>query len=180
MPPPFGAAILTLGADEKVIKFGQAGRATPFQTHGMRTQPVTIELGPWRFPQRPRVLIEHPDLDAGLRLATALREAGCNVAVCRGPDAAGYPATRCPLHQLEPCAAVEGADVVVTALGFEREEARDVVAGLRARYPSVPVVVAATVGEAIDLGETLDGCRVVPVDSGPSRVVDAVLASLES
>ncbi len=159
-------------------KIGQVVAEARWDSSGVRAQPVTIELGPWRFPQRPRVLIEHPDPRSGLRLATALRDAGCNVAICRGPDAAGWPATRCPLHQLDPCAAVDGADVVVTALGLERQEARQVVAGLRTRYPSTPLVVEATVSEPFELAETLAGCTVVPVDSRPDRVVAAVLAAL--
>ena len=118
------------------------------------------------------MLIEHPDPEAGLDLAGALRSAGFGVAVCRGPDGTA----RCPLHQLEPCVVVEGADVVVTALDFEREEARAVLKGLRLRYPDTPLVVGATAAESIELAEELDGCTVVPVDTEPGSVVAAVRA----
>ena len=85
-------------------------------------------------------------------------------------------ATRCPLHQLEPCALVQGADVVVTALGLGREDGRDVLHGLRTRYPSTPLVVEATVSESLELADELAGCTVVPNQSmpGPASVATAV------
>jgi DNA-binding response OmpR family regulator len=144
----------------------------------MRERRVTIDPKPWLFPNRPRALIEHPDPDAGLELATALRHAGLAVAICRGPDAAAHPATRCPLHKLEPCAAVEGADVVVTALGLDREDGREVLRGLRTRYPSTPLVVEATVADALELAEELKGCVVIAQDAGSEVVVAAVMRVL--
>jgi hypothetical protein len=85
----------------------------------------------------------------------------------------GSPPTRRPLHDLQPCVIVEGADVVVTRLGFGREDARGVVRGLRTRYADTPFVVAADVAD--ELERELDGCIVVPEDAGPARVVAAVL-----
>ena len=137
-----------------------------------------IDLGPWPFLQRPRVLIEHPDPDNGLELATALRRAGCTVAICRGPDAGGNPPTRCPLHNLEPCIVVDGADVVVTLLQFGADDARGVLRGLRTRYPETPVVVAATVADTLELENDLQGCTVVREEAGPAEIVAAVLAAL--
>jgi hypothetical protein len=138
-------------------------------------RPVTIDLAPWSFTQRPRVLIEHPDPDRGLELATALRRAGCTVAICRGPDAQGSPPTRCPLHDLQPCVIVEGADVVVTQLGFGREDARGVLCGLRTRYSHTPLVVAADVADVLELENELHGCTVIREDAAPAEVVAAVL-----
>jgi hypothetical protein len=150
------------------------------QTDTVRKRPVTMDVQPWRFSDRPRVLIEHPDADAGLDLATAIRRAGYAVAICRGPDSSADPATRCPLHQLEPCAIVEGADVVVTALGFDREDAREVLRGLRARYPSTKLVVEATVAEALELEDELVGWTVVPQDADPDGVAAEVTRLLAS
>ena len=138
----------------------------------MPSRSTSFELQPWPFAERPRVLIEHPDPDTGLELAGALRGAGYAVAICGGPGRT----SRCPLHKLEPCAVVEGADVVVTGLDFEREEAREVLAGLRLRYPSTPLVVGVTAAESLELADDLHGCTVVPVDAEPARVTAAVLA----
>lgn len=145
----------------------------------MRKQATTIDLKPWPFTQRPRVLIEHADPDEGLEIASELRRRGCTVGICLGPNASGDRPTRCPLHKLDPCVVVEGADAVVTVLGLEREEARGVVRGLRTRYPSTPIVVAATVAETLELADDLEGCTVVPKDAAPEHVVRAVLAELD-
>jgi hypothetical protein len=140
----------------------------------MRQRTGTIDLGPWPFPNGPRVLIEHPDPNEALELAAAIRRAGCNVYICNGPARRGQPPTRCPLHKLEPCVAVEGADVVVTALDLADEDGVGVVRGLRTRYPSKPLIVAATVSQSLALGDVLEGCTVVPVDEGPGPVAAAV------
>lgn len=69
--------------------------------------------------------------------------------------------------------------MVVTALDLRHEDGREVLRGLRTPYPSVPLVVAATVGETLDLGELLAGCTVVPVDVEPKQLTQAVLTALE-
>jgi DNA-binding NarL/FixJ family response regulator len=146
----------------------------------MRKRPLTIDLKPWAFPERPRVLIELANEDRGLELAAAISRAGCTVGICRGPEAAADPATRCPLHRLEPCVAVEGADLVVSALDLEEEEGREVLRGLRTRYPSTPLVVEATVRQTLELGDLLTGCTVVPQGAEPDQLVAAVVAALPS
>ena len=138
---------------------------------------LTIDLEPWPYPG-PRVLIEHPDPDRALELSTAIRHAGYAVGVCRGPEPAAAQPTRCPLHGLEPCIAVEGADLVVTALDLDERDGRNVVRGLRTRYPSRPVVVLATPVQTLVLGDALEGCTVLPVDATPTSVVAAVLERL--
>lgn len=140
----------------------------------MRKRSATIDLQPWPFAGRPRVLVEHPDPDTCLELVAELRRRGYAVALCSGPEADA----RCPLHDLESCAAVEGADVVVTALGFGREDARAVLRGLRTRYEGKPLVVEAAVADALELEDELQGCTVVPVDAEPARIADAVSGAL--
>jgi hypothetical protein len=144
----------------------------------MRSRSVTIDLQPWAYAERPCVLIELADEDRSLALAAAIGRAGSTVGICQGPDANAEPGTRCPLHQLQPCVAVEGADLVVTALDLGQEDGRGVLRGLRMRYPRTPLVVEATVAESLELGELLSGCTVVPVGSEPERVADAVRAAL--
>lgn len=133
-----------------------------------------IDLQPWPFAGVARVLVEHPDPEACFPLVEELRHRGCAVAICSGPDVDA----RCPLHALEGCAAVEGADVVFTALGFWREDAREVLRGLRTRYPGKPLVVAAAVADALELEDDLYGCTVVPEDAEPARIADAVAVAL--
>ena len=140
----------------------------------MRRRQATIDLRSWPFAERPRVLLEHPDPAACFALTDELRRRGYTVAVCSGPDVDA----RCPLHALESCAGVEGADVVVTALGFERQDAREVLRGLRTRYPGKPLVVEVAVADALELEEDLYGCTVVPEDAEPARVADAVTGAL--
>ncbi len=89
-----------------------------------------LEPGLWDWPGRPRVLIEDPDLESGLATAWALRQAGYTVAICRGPE----PDEFCPLAGSDDCALVIGADVVVSGVGPEVEEA------VRRRHPGKPVV----------------------------------------
>lgn len=146
----------------------------------MRKPAKIIELQPWSYEDRPRVLIEHGDPDEALELAGALRKAGLTVGICRGPDAHADQPTRCPLHHLEPCAAVEGADVVVAGLDLDKEDGVRVLEGLRVRYPSTALVVAVTPAQAIDHAALLRECSVVPVDAYPERVVRAVLLTLDS
>lgn len=123
----------------------------------MRKGATTIELQPWSYEDRPRVLIEHSDPDEALELAGALRKAGLTVGICRGPDSDA----RCPLHQFEPCTAVQGADIVVMALDLETEDGQRVFDGLRTRYPSTPRVLT-------------------QAHADPAHVVRAVLAALDS
>lgn len=144
----------------------------------MRRRVQTIDLQPWPDTGTPRVLIELADQERSLALAAAIRNAGCFVGICSGPDSTADPATRCPLHRLEPCVAVEGADVVVTALDLETEDGRLVLHGLRTRYPSTPVVVEATVMDTLALTDELEGCTVVPVGAEPERTAEAVVRSL--
>jgi hypothetical protein len=140
----------------------------------MRKRAAMIDLAPWPFPEGPRVLIEHPDPNEALDLAGAISRAGFSVGICRGPARSGDPPTRCPLHKLEPCIAVEGADVVVTALDLADEDGVGVLRGLRTRYASKPLIVAATVSQSLELADVLEGCTVVPVDEEPDAVVAAV------
>jgi hypothetical protein len=65
-------------------------------------------------------------------------------------------------------------------LDLEEEEGREVVRGLRTRYPSTPLVVAATVSETLALGDLLEGCTVVAVSAALEEVVAAVLDALSS
>jgi CheY-like chemotaxis protein len=120
------------------------------------------------------VLVEHPVPETCLELVAELRRRGCAVAICSGPDALA----KCPLHSFDSCVAVEGADVIVTALGFDREDAREVLRGLRTRYPSTSLVVEVAVADALELEDELYGCTVVSEEAAPAEIADAVVGLL--
>src|SRR5271165_3997926 len=90
----------------------------------------SINPQPWRW-DHPRVLVEHPDEEAGLAIASGLRFAGYAVAVCPGPR--GHQ--KCPLTGPAGCAPAHDADVVVCSLGYEQDAAREILRELRTRYP---------------------------------------------
>jgi DNA-binding NarL/FixJ family response regulator len=116
------------------------------------------------------VLVEHPDEETGLGIASGLRFAGYAVAVCPGPR--GH--ARCPLTGPAGCAPAHDADIVVCSLGYEREEAREVLRELRMRYPDTPLVVEVPSDMDADLRELLDGCRRLPSPASPEQIVAAV------
>jgi hypothetical protein len=124
---------------------------------------------PWRW-DHPRVLIEHPDEAAGLAIASGLRFAGYAVGICPGPRGHG----QCPLTGPAGCAPAHDADLVVCSLGYEREEAREVLRELRTRYPGKPLVVEVPSDVDADLGGLLDGCRRLSAPADPEQIVDAV------
>jgi CheY-like chemotaxis protein len=136
---------------------------------------TSINPAPWPWPGRPRVLIEHADETAGLGLASVLREAGYSVAVCPGPA----ERERCPLTGPEGCAIAHGADVVVSSLGLEQAETREVLQALRARCPEIPLVVAIHPRQEDDWPDLLRGCELVDAPVEPAQLVGAVQRALQ-
>jgi DNA-binding NarL/FixJ family response regulator len=116
------------------------------------------------------VLVEHPDEETGLAIASGLRFAGYAVAVCPGPRGHG----KCPLTGPEGCAPAHDADVVVCSLGYEREAAREILRELRTRYPDMPLLVEVPSNIDAELRELLDGCRQLPAPATPEQIVAAV------
>lgn len=123
----------------------------------------------WRW-SHPRVLVEDPDEEAGLAIASGLRFAGYAVGVCRGPRGHG----QCPLTGPAGCAPAHDADLVVCNLGYEREVAREVLRELRTRYPSTTLLVVVPPEIDADLREVLDSCHQLPAGATPEQVVAAV------
>ena len=125
---------------------------------------------------RPRVLLEETSFGEETRARIdALRRAGYAVAVCPGPTATDV----CPLAGDDGCAAAHGADVVVSSLGLATSEARTALEALRARLPSLPVLVevdAASAASRPDLVQHED--RIEPGLTPADLVarVDAVIA----
>ena len=105
--------------------------------------------------------------------ARALRDAGYSVAICPGPDSR----ERCPLTGPPGCALAHGADVVVSSLGLERPEAREVLKELRLQCPGVPLIVEAAGGDEDEWQDLLRGCEVIAAPARPDRLVAAVDAA---
>lgn len=101
------------------------------------------------------MLVEHADDATGLEIASRLRLAGYAVAVCSGPRARG----ECPLTRTDGCAIAEGADLVVSCLGHERDVAREVVDALRTRCASTPLIVDLTPEQAVEAAQKILGAR---------------------
>jgi hypothetical protein len=124
---------------------------------------------PWRW-DHPRVLVEHPDEETGLAIASGLRFAGYAVAICPGPAGHG----RCPLTGPAGCAPAHDADLVVSSLGYEREAAREVLRELRTHYPDTPLLVETPSDMDTGMNELLDGCHQLSAPASTEQIVAAV------
>ncbi|HUJ56554.1 MAG TPA: hypothetical protein VLW49_11270 [Gaiellaceae bacterium] len=134
----------------------------------------TLRPQTWEWPG-PRVLLEHPAREDTHARVDALRRAGYAVAVCPGPTAAD----RCPLAGDEGCAAAHDADVVVSSLGLETDEAREALAALRARLPRLPVLVEAGAAAASRWPQLVRERDRLEPGVEPSELVERVDAALE-
>lgn len=132
-----------------------------------------LDPQPWEW-RGPRVLIEHADAARADALAASLRQAGYAVAICPGPA----PGERCPLAKGDGCAAVVGADLVVSGLGLETPAAREALGALRTQAPRLPIVVEADADEVARWPQ-LVGCALVAPTAAPEQVVTRVKAELE-
>jgi len=132
-------------------------------------QAVNIKPQPWRW-NHPRVLVEHPDEQLGMDIASGLRYAGYAVAICPGPR--GH--ARCPLTGPAGCAPAHDADLVVSSLGLERESAREIVHELRTRYPETPLLVEVPPQPDAELLALLEGCHLLTAPTTPEQVLEAV------
>ncbi len=134
------------------------------------TAPETsLQPQPWRW-DHPRVLVEHPDEATGLAIAAGLRYAGYAVGVCPGPRGHG----RCPLTGPTGCAPAHDADLLVCFLGYEQDEAREILRELRTRYPDTPLLVEVPAEIDTDLAELLEGCHRLSAPASPEQILAAV------
>jgi DNA-binding NtrC family response regulator len=119
-----------------------------------------IEPPTWGAPgTKPRIVIENADPAERWVEDRILADAGYEVVTCAGPDT---PRTGpCPLVVGADCPGIAGADVVVSSLRVEKDAGRAVLAGIRKRYPDMPIIVDAPPAAVADHAAALEGCQVV-------------------
>ena len=119
-----------------------------------------------------RVLVVNHDTDLADQEVDSLRRRGYEVRECLGPIGAS-----CPILSAHPCGLAAWADVLVYdawATG-EPEGAKELIEGLRAIHPNVPIVLSATGIEPAWIAIAGD-LRVTPLVGVPSgeRLVTAI------
>lgn len=118
-----------------------------------------------------RVLVEAPS-PWSFPVKEALTIPGVAVTYCPGP--AWGTRLPCPVTVGCACWRAEEADVVISALGLGEREGREIVAGLRQRYPDLPVVVLAWRSD-VGAGRTdIEGCEVVVFPWTTRKLRDAI------
>lgn len=118
-----------------------------------------------------RVLVEAPS-PWSFPVKEALSMPGVAVTYCPGP-AAGMRLP-CPVTVGCACWRAEDADVVVAALGLAESEGREIVAGLRQRYPDLPVIVLAWRSDVGAGRADIEGCEVVVFPWTTRKLHDAI------
>jgi hypothetical protein len=105
-----------------------------------RNELMTVEPPRWSTPQlRPRILIEHVDLDVREPLANALDERGYDVVTCPGPRGG----MTCPVLHGRPCYALDDTDAVITGLAYTAE-GRAIAAHVARTRPGLPLLIEGT------------------------------------
>jgi hypothetical protein len=129
---------------------------------------TTVEPPRWSTPRvRPRLLLEHADVDVREPLADALTGRGYDVVTCAGPD----QRLTCPVLAGRPCYALDDADAVVTGLAFD-DHGRAIVEHVVRTRPELPLVIEGTAAMLPDLDPTLLDRAVHPLTA------DTVVAAL--
>lgn len=120
---------------------------------------IVAEPTRWTGPRRrPRVLIEHHDPTIAVALRNLLTEEDYDVAVCTGPA----DDRTCPLVSPGQCSQAADADVVVYSLDVQVEYNREVLAALKERVPTTPIIVEIPLSRVPLYGPELEDCIVVP------------------
>jgi hypothetical protein len=145
-----GVTIERESEHEVGILVGTATGAPPWPTAPDRGRRVLVEAtgGRWSGERR-------------------LREAGFQVAVCSGPTSRS-PGDPCPLLVGEPCALVDGADVVVHLLPSDEPAHRGVAAALPTDGPEVLITPSDEGRVAVaEVLEALEALGDAPRVAGP-------------
>lgn len=136
---------------------------------------TTVQPTIWRGPHdRPRILIEHHDANVGVAIGNLLASEGYEVSTCTGPS----ERRPCPVADGTPCARVEEADLVLFGLEVEDEIDRQVLAGLKASVPHIPIVVEIPPTRVALYQPELENCVAVARPVTRDTLLDAVERAL--
>lgn len=121
------------------------------------------------------VLVVHHDVDVADLEVDELRRAGYEVTQCAGPTAGP-----CAVLAERTCWMADAADVLVYDQWSSGDGGRELIDGLRERYPDTPVVLTAQ-GPLLDWVAEEGPHRVIPLVGAPTRaglvaVIEAALA----
>ena len=123
----------------------------------------------------PRVLIEETDSRRQTAVAKILRDHGCTVLICAGPEAAGKP---CPLVKFDYCDGVARADLVVHLMRQNSPMNRSVLEKIRARHGDTPVILEAPRPYVDSRPDDVEGCIVIFQPMTRRTLIAAVDAAL--
>jgi hypothetical protein len=118
------------------------------------------------------VLLEVPDGAEAVAYWRLLTDNDYEVAWCPGPER--VPARRCPLVASGRCELLEGADVVVSALGLNEESCRRVVEARGRLYPETPVVAQASRSDFAQWASLVEGDHLMPTPVSGKALLQSV------
>ncbi|HEY8645981.1 MAG TPA: hypothetical protein VIL77_08915 [Gaiellaceae bacterium] len=136
-----------------------------------RRKQHTIETGVWP-PAREghkRAVIESPDGGQLWAYAEVLREAGYDVATCKGEHPEGED--RCPLIETGHCKLVEGADVVISTCSVHRS---DELLAILSSKGSTPVVFEAPAPDFERYANVSENVTLIPTPVTEQALLEAV------
>lgn len=123
-----------------------------------------------------RVLVVNHELDLADQEVESLRRLGYEVVECSGPTH-----NQCPIFDDRPCDLAERVDVMVydAWASGDADSARDLILGLRAIHPDVPIVLTVS-GMSLDWIDEEPAHGVVPLYGQPTgaRLHEAIGVAL--
>lgn len=147
------------------------------RSRGRRPDPVAPQPHPWLATGGgARVVVENEDAVWRWAAKGALERAGYQVACCAGPR--HLPDQRCPLVDADRCHLLDGADVVVNALGISDPANRAVLHAVRTRRTQLPVIVEIPTPQLEALHQDIPGCRNIAYPARPMELIAAVDAAV--
>lgn len=126
--------------------------------------------------RQPRALVEDDDGASQWAVAQIFERVGFEVACCDGP--AAFRDHKCPMLKDGSCSLAAGADVIFNSLSLSMAENLELIGALRQHLPDTPLLVEVPRPRAEQLGDALDGCRLLAVPATASTIASHALAAI--